>query len=140
LIKIFKHAGFSPSITKLPDAWQKTHVAVALPVAKALYRYESNNYELSKSFKTLKNVVLGTRELFSILKSIDTQIAPKKLYFYYLPTIIIAAIWQLVMKTKIAEYAMAKHTVVGKEELEVLEKQFMSLNTKKIELKHYNSI
>ena len=138
--RIFKKSGFSPSINNKMDWWQKTHIAVVSPVAKALYRYNSNNYELSKSFKTLKNAVLGTRELFSVLKSIDVKITPKKLYFYYLPTILIAKIFQIVMKTKIAEYAMAKHTIVAKEEMEILEKQFMSLNTNKIDLKYYNSI
>ena len=140
LHKIFKKSGFSPSIHHKMDWWQKTHIAVVLPVAKALYCYQSNNYELSKSFKTLKNMVLGTRELFRVLKSIDVQITPKKLYLYYLPTIVIAKIWQIVMKTKIAEYAMAKHTIVGREELEILEKQFMSLNTKEIELKYYKKL
>jgi hypothetical protein len=44
------------------------------------------------------------------------------------------------MGTKIAEYAMAKHTIVGKEELKILEKQFMSLNKDGIELKYYDKI
>jgi hypothetical protein len=44
------------------------------------------------------------------------------------------------MKTKIAEYAMAIHTITGKEEIIVLEEQFMTLNKNKIELKNYNKI
>src|SRR5215469_1272316 len=122
------------------DWWQKTHVAVILPIAKALFRHDSNNYELSKSFETLKNMVYGTRELFSVLKSIGVKITPKKLKFYYLPVIIIGKIWQMVMGTKIAEYAMAKHTIVGKEELEILEKQFMTLNVNNMDLKYYVKI
>jgi hypothetical protein len=35
---------------------------------------------------------------------------------------------------------MAKHTIVGKNEMEILEKQFMVLNIKKIELKYYNGL
>jgi hypothetical protein len=35
---------------------------------------------------------------------------------------------------------MAKHTIAGREEIGILEKQFMTLNTKGIELKHYNSL
>jgi 2-dehydropantoate 2-reductase len=140
LHKIFKNSGFSPSINTNMDWWQKTHLAVVLPGGKALYRYKSNNYELSKSFKTLKNSVLATRELFSVLKSINVPITPKKMYFYYLPASVITKIWQIVMNTKIAEYAMAKHTIAGKEEMEELEKQFMTLNEKKRELKYYNSI
>src|SRR5215469_8270912 len=55
LYSIFKKSDFSPSINNKMDWWQKTHVSVILPVAKALYRYQSNNYELAKSHKTLKN-------------------------------------------------------------------------------------
>jgi 2-dehydropantoate 2-reductase len=140
LYYVFRKSGFSPSMNKKMDWWQKTHVSVILPIAKALYRYQSNNYELAKSYKTLKNMVYATRELFSILKSNDIKITPKKLSFYYLPANIVGKIWQIVMKTKIAEYAMAKHTIVGKDEMEILEKQFMELNIKKIELKYYNGL
>jgi hypothetical protein len=44
------------------------------------------------------------------------------------------------MKTKIAEYAMAKHTITGKDEMEILERQFMTLNIHNIGLKYYESI
>jgi len=140
LYKIFRKSGFSPSINNKMDWWQKTHVAVVLPISKALYRYQSNNYKLAKSYETIKNMIYGTRELFTVLKSTGVKITPKKLKFYYLPVIIIGKIWQVIMGTKIAEYAMAKHTVVGKEELEILEKQFMTLNEKGVELKYYNRI
>ena len=140
LYKIFKNSGFSPSINTNMDWWQKTHIAVVLPVGKALYRYQSNNYELAKSFKTLKNSVLATRELFSVLKSIGVKITPRKLYFYYLPASIVAKIFQMIMNTKMAEYAMAKHTVVAKEEMDALEPKFMSLNVNGIELKQYENI
>lgn len=141
LYKIFRKSGFSPSINKNMDWWQKTHVSVILPVAKAFYSCKSDNYELSKSYKTLKNMTLGTRELFAVLKSADVRITPKKLYLYYhLPTFVICKIWQITMNTKMIEYAMAKHAVTGRAELEELEKQFMTLNTKKIELVHYNNI
>jgi 2-dehydropantoate 2-reductase len=140
LFKVFKKSGFSPSINKKMDWWQKTHVAVVLPVAKALYRYNSNNYELAKSYKTLKNTVYATRELFSILKNNGVKITPKKLLFYYLPANILGIVWKIVMNTKIAEYAMAKHTIVGKEEVEILEKQFMELNVNNIVLKYYDRL
>ena len=140
LYKIFKKSGFSPSINNKMDWWQKTHVAVILPGAKALYRYKSNNYELAKSHKTLRNMVFATRELFSILKSNGIKITPRKLLFYYLPANVLGIIWQIVMKTKIAEYAMAKHTVVGKAEVDILEGQFMTLNKENMELKYYNGL
>ncbi|MCL2289482.1 MAG: ketopantoate reductase family protein [Bacteroidetes bacterium] len=142
LYQIFKRSGFSPSVSDKMDEWQKTHIAVVLPAAKALYDYQSNNYELSKSFKTLKNMVLATRELLAILKKNNIQITPRKLYFYYfLPAGITARIWQIVMNTKIAEYAMAKHTIAAKEELKILQEQFMMLNNiSEADLRYYNLI
>ncbi|MDR2097232.1 MAG: ketopantoate reductase family protein [Spirochaetaceae bacterium] len=140
LYKIFRKSGFSPSLNNKMDWWQKTHLAVILPIAKALYRYGSNNYELAKSSETIKNMILGTRDLFNVLKNINIKITPTKLNFYYLPVILLKTIWKIIMRTKIAEYAMAKHTIVGKEELKILEKQFMSLNKKGIGLKYYNKI
>jgi len=140
LHSIFKKSGFSPSINNKMDWWQKTHLAVVLPGAKALYRFQSNNYELAKSYKTLKNLVYATRELFTILKSNNIKITPGKLNFYYLPAFILGKIWQIVMGTKMAEYAMAKHTIVAKDEIDILEKQFMTLNTRNIELKYYNEL
>jgi 2-dehydropantoate 2-reductase len=140
LYKFFRESGFSPSINNKMDWWQKTHVSVVLSIAKALYCYQSDNYELAKSYKTLVNMVFATRELFAVLKSYNIKITPRKLLFYYLPASIIGKIWQMVMKTKIAEYAMAKHTIAGRHELEILEEQFMTLNKENIELKYYKEL
>jgi 2-dehydropantoate 2-reductase len=140
LHKAFKESGFSPNIHKEMEWWQKTHLAIVLPVAKALYRFQSNNYELAKSHKTLRNMIFATRELVEVLKTNNVQITPKKLKFYYMPANLLALIWQIIMNTKIAEYAMAKHTIAAKEEMEILEKQFMTLNIKNLELKHYNEL
>ena len=126
LVKIFKHAGFQPSISKSMDAWQKTHVAVILPLSIALCKYQANNYELSKSYNSIKQVVLDTREGFRMLKSMGIKIEPKKLNFYYLPLFIIVPVLMLLMKTKMVE-VMAPHTIVAKEEIEALEMQFKSL-------------
>lgn len=124
LVRIFKKAKFSPEICNDMDFWQKTHIAVVLPISKALYRFNSNNYELSKSYETLKKMVLATRECFKVLKSKNIKVTPVKLNFYYLPLFIIVPIYMVIMNTKIAEYAMAKHTIVAKEEMNVLEEVF----------------
>ncbi len=127
LVRIFKDSGFSPTIGTNMDAWQKTHVAVILPVADALYKYNSNNYALSGSYNTLKQMILATRECFGMLKSLDIGIEPKKLNFYYLPLFLLVPLCMLIMRTKIAEFAMTRHAMVGKEEMIALKKQFESL-------------
>lgn len=127
LIKIFKKSGFSPNINNNMDAWQKTHIAVVLPIANALYRFDSNNYKLAKSYSTIKKMVLATRECFNVLNSINIKVTPAKLNFYYLPLFVIVPMFMLIMNTKIAEFAMAKHTIIAKDEMEVLENQFRYL-------------
>lgn len=127
LVKIFKNSGFSPNINNNMEAWQKTHVAIILPIVKALYRFNSNNYDLSKSYETIKKMVLATRECFKALNSTNTKVTPYKLNFYYAPTFVIVPLFMILFNTKISEYAMAKHTIVAKDEMDTLEKQFRSI-------------
>lgn len=127
LTKVFREAGFSPNISRNMDSWQKTHVGVVVPIGKALYRFDSNNYKLAKSYGTLRKMVLATRECFKALNAMNIKVTPAKLNFYYLPLCLIVPIYMLIMNTKIAEFAMSKHTIVAKDEMEELEKQFRNL-------------
>ncbi|MGB4659473.1 MAG: hypothetical protein WBI07_09850, partial [Mobilitalea sp.] len=127
LLQIFKKAGFSPSQNKNMIGWQKNHVAVVVPIGKALYRFNSNNYELAKSPETLKKMILAIRECFRVLKKQGFNVNPKKLNFFYLPCFILVPIFSMGMNTKIAEFAMAKHTIVAKDEMDILEKLFKKM-------------
>ncbi|WP_010233686.1 ketopantoate reductase family protein [Clostridium arbusti] len=127
LLQVFKKAGFSPSQNNNMMDWQKTHVAVIVPIGKALYKFNSNNYELAKSPETLKKMILAIRECFTQLKKKGVKITPIKLNFFYLPCFILVPIFSLGMNTKIAEFAMAKHTIVAKDEMDVLEKLFIEI-------------
>jgi len=127
LLKIFKTAGFSPCISNNMEESQKTHVAVIVPMGKALYKFNSNNYELAKSPKTLKLMIFAIRECFDRLKGKGVKIEPKKLNFFYLPSFILVPIFSIIMNTKIAEFAIAKHTIVAKNEMDILEKLFIEM-------------
>ncbi|WP_160672650.1 ketopantoate reductase family protein [Clostridium sp. C8-1-8] len=127
LLNIFRKAGFSPSKNNNMLSWQRTHVAVVVPIGKALYRFNSNNYHLAKSPRTLKNMILAIRECFKALNKIGVEVTPKKLNFFYMPCFILVPIFSVVMSTKIAEFSMAKHTIVAKDEMETLEKVFMEI-------------
>jgi 2-dehydropantoate 2-reductase len=133
LIEIFKKSGFAPTTSNNMDAWQKTHVAVVVPIANALYQFDSNNYLLAKSSEAIKQMILSIRENFHILKTSGYKIEPRKLHYYYLPLFILTPLFKIIMRTKIAEYAMAKHTVAAKEEMEILHQQFLCIKQIKIE-------
>lgn len=127
LLRIFRKAGFSPSQNNNMIDWQKTHVAVIVPIGKALYKFNSNNYELSKSHETLRKMILEIRKNFVLLKKRGIKITPEKLNFFYLPCFLLVPIFSIVMNNKIAEFAMAKHTIAAKYEMNVLEKLFIEM-------------
>ncbi|MCD1656017.1 NAD-binding protein [Treponema zuelzerae] len=127
LVKIFKNAKFDPTYSNNMDAWQKTHIAFVVPIANALLRFNSENIKLAKSRKTIKEMIYATREGFEAIKNSGIQIEPRKLNFYYLPVWLLATFYQILFLTKISEYSMAKHTIVAKDEIELLEKQFLAL-------------
>jgi 2-dehydropantoate 2-reductase len=106
------------------EAWQKNHVAVVVPIGKALYRFDSDNYRLARSWATIRRMVLATREGFSVLKALGVRITPGKLNFYYLPLWLLVPVFSLVLGTRMAEFAMAKHTIIAKDEMRLLEEQF----------------
>lgn len=127
LVRLFHKAGFDPTKSRNMDAWQKSHIAFVIPIAHALYYFDCNNYQLAKSRKIIRKMILAIREGFKALKENGIQVEPKKLNYYYLPLWLLTTIYQFVLNTKIAEYAMAKHSVVAKEEIEALNKQFLSM-------------
>lgn len=127
LVKVFKKAKFEPSISKNMDAWQKTHIAFVIPIAKALAKYDCDNRKLAKSRPTINIMIQATREGFSAIKEGGYSIEPKKLYFYYMPKWILCSLFQILFSTRIAEFSMAKHSCAAKEEIRVLEEEFLSL-------------
>jgi len=126
LIEIFRKAKFDPTKSTNMDAWQKTHVAFVVPIANALIRFNSSNLLLAKSRETINEMILATREGFNALKQNGIPVEPSKLNYYYLPRWLLITLYQILFLTKISEYSMAKHTIVAKEEIKLIEEQFLT--------------
>jgi len=138
LVRIFSISGFSPRISSHIEDWQKYHVAVILPISRALNVFDSNNYTLSTSDETLKEMILATRELFNVLRRNKNKITPMILYYYYLPTFILVASYKRIMNSRLAEYAFSKHNKIGKSEISDLEEHFqLIINTTKSKTPYY---
>lgn len=127
LVKAFRSAGFSPVINHNMDAWQKTHVALITPIANSLYKYNGDNRLLSKSSNDIKKMLIAVREGFNALRHIGTSITPVKLNFLYMPTFILVPVFRVLMGSKIAEVAIAKHANIAKDEMLQLQKEFKKL-------------
>lgn len=72
-------------------------------------------------------MVISIRECFTDLKKRGIKITPIKLNFFYLPCFILVPIFSVVMNSKIGEFAMAKHTIVAKNEMIELEKLLIEM-------------
>ncbi len=127
LVSLFREAGFAVTYSKNMDAWQKTHIAFVVPIAYALCRFNSNNYLLAKSGKTIKTMILAMREGFQAVKKNGNPVEPRKLLYHYLPLFLLVPYYKTVFSMKIAEYALAKHTITAKGEIDDLNAEFLSM-------------
>jgi 2-dehydropantoate 2-reductase len=124
LIKLFNHAKIPSVFCKDMDAWQKTHVALVTNIANALYGFDCDNYKLGRSYKNVKQMIMGVKEGRQVLRKNSINPTPKKLFWLDLPTSILTVIFSLFMKTTLAETTMAKHCTVAKSEMIFLQQEF----------------
>ncbi|MGL4369800.1 MAG: ketopantoate reductase family protein, partial [Spirochaetota bacterium] len=75
----------------------------------------------------ISDMIRATRECFLVLKALHVKVTPAKLNFYYLPLCILVPVYMAVMNSRIAEYAMAKHTIAAKGEMAALQAEFEKL-------------
>ncbi len=127
LIKAFKLAGIPSVFCGDMDAWQKTHVAMVTSIGDALYKFDCDNYRLAKSPESVRLMIGGILEGFVVLKKLRIKPRPAKLWYFRLPSGLTAGVFKLVMGTKLAEVAMAKHCIAAKEEMYQLQAEFDAL-------------
>jgi 2-dehydropantoate 2-reductase len=127
LVGLFRRAGFAPATCRNMAAWQRTHVGVVVSIGKALYRHGSDNYALSRDRAGLRLMVDAIRESFAVLEAGGGRVTPGRLRFFRWPAWLLVPVLARVLDSRMAEYAMAKHTVAAKDEMGELERQFRDL-------------
>ena len=127
IIEMFNRAGIPSVLCSDMDAWQKTHVAMVTSIANALYGQDCNNRQLAASWSNIKEMVLGIKEGFTVLKQLSIKPTPRKLGFFNLPACILTVAFKIIMGTELAEITMAKHCVVAKTEMVTLQEEFDQL-------------
>lgn len=127
LISAFNRSGIPSVFCPDMDAWQKTHVAMVTSIANALYRFDCNNYDLARSPGDVKLMIRGIKEGFSVIKRLGVKPTPRKLWYFKLPAWLTGGVFRIVMGTKLAEIAMAKHCIAARPELKCLQSEFDAL-------------
>jgi 2-dehydropantoate 2-reductase len=124
IIRAFNKAGIPTVYCLDMDTWQKTHVAMVTSIANALYGYGCDNRRLSRSYQSVKDMVLAIKEGFAVLRKLGKKPTPQKLCFFNLPTPILTVVFKLFMGTQLAETTMAKHCAVARQEMICLQSEF----------------
>lgn len=130
IIEVFKRAGIPSVFCSDMDAWQKTHVAMVTSIANALYKHSCDNRDLAASWSDVKEMVLGIKEGFAVLKKLGIKPTPRKLGYFNLPTCVLAVVFKLFMGTQLAEITMAKHCIAAQTEMVSLQAEFDQLINK----------
>jgi len=127
LAKIFKSCRIPYSISKNMDAWQKSHIALVVPLANAIYFDGGNNYTAAKNKEAVRMMCVTLKKHFNSLKAKGILITPLKLNIFR-----ICPLWTMNMflrffcSTKLAE-SVSSHVPFIKEEILLLEKEFSEL-------------
>jgi len=127
LINVFRRAGIPSVFCADMDAWQKTHVAMVTSIGNALYQFDCDNYRLARSYDSVCLMVRGIKEGFTVLNKLGIKTKPVKLWYMKLPVWMIAGVFKIIMRTELAETALAKHCRVAKPEMFCLQTEFDSL-------------
>ncbi|MEA4925673.1 MAG: 2-dehydropantoate 2-reductase N-terminal domain-containing protein [Syntrophomonadaceae bacterium] len=124
LVAVFNRAGIPSVISANMDMWQKTHVAIVTCIANALYKHNSDNYALAKAYGDVRLMVCAIKEGLAVLNKLGIKITPAKLNYFRLPACGLILALQGILGTKLAETAMAKHTLAARDEMVCLQKEF----------------
>lgn len=128
LVEILRNAGFSTTISKRMDTWQKSHVAMVCSLAYGIYFDGGNNYSFSKNKRAIVQMNKALKEAFDFLKKSGIGVEPSKLNIFR-----IAPLWTLnlvmsfVFNTKWAETVISNHALAARDEMEMLFNDFILL-------------
>ena len=109
------------------DAWQKSHLAMVIPLADGIYFDGGDNYTTAKNKQAVRFMSESLRKNFNSLKRIGTPVTPPKLnIFRVCPLWIMDIALKIFYRTKLAE-TLTSHVPYIKHEMMLLDKAFSDL-------------
>jgi 2-dehydropantoate 2-reductase len=124
LAQLFKSSQIPYSISNDMDAWQKSHLALVIPLANGIYYDGGNIYTTAKNKKAIRMMSVALRKSFNSLKAKGIPITPTKLnIFCFCPLWLVQICLKIFCKTKLAE-TVSSHVPYIREEMAMLDKAF----------------
>ncbi len=127
LAELFESCGIPYSISKSMDAWQKSHIALVVPLANAVYFDGGNNYTAAKNKEAIRMMSVSLKKSFRALKAKGIPITPPKLNIFRIcPSWLMRLFLRTFCNTKLVE-TVSSHVHFIKDEIALLEKEFNEL-------------
>ncbi|MCL4561730.1 MAG: hypothetical protein M1281_14120 [Chloroflexi bacterium] len=128
IARAFQKTGIPLDVLRNPDAWLKTHAAVILPLACAIYRAGGDNYRLAKDRRTRTLMMHGVRESLRVLQGAGVPITPPAYQMYLkLPMMIQVALVGNLLSSQHAAISVAGHANAARDEMQTLADEFTGL-------------
>jgi len=125
LASIFKKAGIPYTLSIDMEAWQKSHLALVLPLANGIYKDGGDNFTTSKNNLALRYMASSLKGNFSKLKSAGIKITPSKFHLLlYIPTPILIFCLRRLYSTNLAGTVICEHALNAKQEMHALDEGF----------------
>lgn len=119
---VLQGAGFPTTITANMEGWLLGHAAFVVPIAFALYRFDTDASRLAADRDTLRLMVRATRQAFQALRGSGNVEVPANLRTLYLrlPAAFAVTYWRRVLAGPRGELWFAAHTRAAPEEMRAL--------------------
>lgn len=133
LAQIFKTSKVPYQICNDMDAWQKSHLAMVIPMANAIYTDGGTAYTTSKNKWVIEKMCLDIKDNYRSLKKIKIPITPIKLNAFLLcPLWLLKIIMKAIFRRKFAETLITNHANNAKQEMLLLDLEFQKVIDKKV--------
>jgi 2-dehydropantoate 2-reductase len=126
---MLKAAGFPVAMSRMMEAWLKTHAVFVSCIAAAIIRADGDSVRLSRRRKDVVMLVKAIREGFTALQTLHMPIAPfnLKVIFTWMPVWFAVLYWQYALRTTIGTLAMAPHANAARDEMSLLAQEVLKL-------------
>ncbi len=133
LAEIFKISKVPYAICRDMDAWQKSHLAMVIPMANAIYNDGGTAYTTAKNKFAIEKMCLEIKDYYRSLKNINIPITPIKLNAFLLcPTWVLKIIMKALYSCEFAETLISNHANNAKQEMLILDMEFRKVVDKKV--------
>jgi len=129
IARMFKEAGFPSAVSGDMDAWLKTHAALVAPIANAFYMAGGDMLRLARTRDALVLATRAVKEGFRMLRCGGWPVTPSHLALALAaPEPIMVALLGWAARTPYAEFIIARHAAVAREEIGLLSSQLVALS------------